>query len=143
MKIEIDYNPTPKNSFFISIPINEKEDVCFDNTSKRVGIIKQIVIEEKSIPANTKIDEQWETIVLEDRKFIEKFTVNWIDKGEIDWCNGKVFKCVWEKHLSNKLKEQLLYYSRLVCDNYNNLDKFSNELINFENLLKNELVKYS
>jgi len=141
MRIEIDYNPTPRNSFFITVPVSKTEDICFDNTDKRVGIIKQAVIEKKQIPANAKIDEQWETIILEDGKFIDKQTVDWIDKGEIDWCNDKVFKFVWEKPLASELKKKLLYYSRLICDNYKDLDKFSKELADFEELLNDELNK--
>ncbi len=140
MIIKIDYNPSPKNSFFITVPISKTEDISFDNTDKRVGIIKQVIVDKKIMPSNIKITEEWEEILLEDRKFIKKHSIKWVDQGEIDWCNEKVFKCVWEKPLREVLKEKLVYYSRLVCDNYNNLDKFSKELIDFENLLKKELA---
>src|SRR3989339_882622 len=41
--------------------------------------------------------------------------------------------------IKDNLNKKLLYYSRLICDNYLNLDKFSDEIIKFEKILYNEI----
>lgn len=47
MTIEIDYNPSPKDSFFISVSLNEKEALSFDYTTKGCRIIKQVLIQKE------------------------------------------------------------------------------------------------
>gem|GEM_PF-3189652 len=44
MWIEIDYNPSPCDSFFISVSINNKEAISFDYTTKGNRVIKQVLI---------------------------------------------------------------------------------------------------
>jgi hypothetical protein len=67
MNIEVDYNPTPKTSYFMSVGLNKREAISFDNTTKGYRVIKQVLIEnsplEKSIAKYGKIDGEWEVIV--------------------------------------------------------------------------------
>lgn len=61
--------------------------------------------------------------------------------AEKDWCNDEIWVIVWKEPLSDELREKLLYYSQLISDDYLNMDKFSKEVADFEELLKNELSK--
>jgi len=138
MQIHIDYNPTPKDHFFISLQLNDKEIISFDNTIKGHRIIKQVFSEYKDFPKNAKFDSEWKTIVIENGKFVREYPVQWIDLDKKDWLNGEVWETVWEKPISQNLTEKLLYYSRLISDNYKILEKFYSDLKNFEQLLINE-----
>lgn len=138
MQIHIDYNPTPKNHFFISLQLNDKEVISFDNTIKGHRIIKQVFSEYKTFPKDAKFDSEWKTIVIENGKFVREYRVQWIDLDKKDWLNGEVWETVWEKPISKELTEKLLHYSQLISDNYKILDKFSSDLEKFEQLLVEE-----
>lgn len=143
MNIEVDYNPTPATSYFISVGLNEKEAISFDNTTKGYRVIKQVLVDnkpwEESIKKYGRIDGEWNVIVLEDHKFIKKYHVKWIDRDRIDIINNEIWKTTWVKPLDKKIHEKLLYYSRLVSDNYKNLDKYQKEIKEFEEVLKKEI----
>ena len=143
MNIEVDYNPTPKTSYFISIGLNKKEAISFDNTTKGYRIIKQVLIEnkpiKKSIAEHGEITGEWDVIVLDNSKFIKKYHVKWIDRDKLDIVNNEHWETVWEKPLDKGVHEKLFYYSRLVSDNYENLDKYEKEIKEFEKILKKEI----
>ena len=143
MNIEVDYNPTPRTSYFISVGLNEKEAISFDNTTKGYRVIKQVLIEkkplEKSIAEHGEITGEWDVIVLEDSKFVKKYHVKWIDRDILDTVNNETWETVWEKPLDKKVHEKLLYYSRLISDNYENLDKYEKEVEDFKKLLVEEI----
>jgi hypothetical protein len=84
MEIEVDYNPSPSKTFFVSISLNDKEAISFDNTVKGARIIKQILAENKNFPSSSKIDGEWEAIIIKDGIFIKKYPINWIDLGKRD-----------------------------------------------------------
>jgi len=142
MNIEIDYNPTPKKTFFISIGINYSEAISFDYTSKGHRVIKQILIEKKPFPKDKKPTAEWDAIIIKNRKFVRKYHVKWIDMDKKDWTNDEIWECVWSKPISLRLKNKLLYYSQLFSDNYKSLDKFFNELKDFEDIMSKEIAKY-
>ena len=141
MYIEIDYNPTPKNTFFISVEVGKNEAISFDYTSKGHRITKQILVELKS-QKGRKIDGEWDAIIIKNRKFIKKYHVKWIDMGQRDWVNDEIWKIVWAKPMLQKIKNKLLYYSQLISNNYKNLNKYSKELIQFEYFLSEQIAKY-
>ncbi|MFH1565331.1 MAG: hypothetical protein ABIC82_05830 [bacterium] len=142
MQIEVDYNPTPSASFFISVSLNNKEAVSFDCTTKAHRAIKQILADKKPFPADKPISSEWDTLVLKDRKFVKKYHVKWIDMDKKDWCNDEIWETVKEKPISDELTKTLLVYSRLISDNYENLRKFSREIKSFERLLSEEIDKF-
>ncbi|NQV00380.1 MAG: hypothetical protein HQ538_06600 [Parcubacteria group bacterium] len=146
MDIEVDYNPTPKTSYFISVGLNKKEAISFDNTIKGYRVMKQVLIKnqplEKSITEHGKIDGEWEVIVLDRCKFIRTYHVKWIDKDKIDIINNEIWETAWVKPLDNNIHKKLLYYSGLVSDNYENLEKHKEEMEKFEKLLEKEIKKY-
>jgi len=142
MHIEVDHCPTSKRKhYFISVSLNKKESISFDHTIKGVRVIKQELVGIEN-SKKLQIAGEWDTIILKDRKFINKYHVKWVDQGEIDIINGEVWKTVWEKKISGDLDESLLFYSRLVSDNYEDLDQFGKELRAFEDLLSKEIYKY-
>lgn len=147
MNIEVDYCPTSERKhFFISVGLNEKEAISFDYTLKGHRVLKQILVEEKSqeeaVEQYGKVTAEWDTIVIKDGKFFRKYHNKWIDRNNLDTVNGKTWDTVWEKPISEELAEKLLFYSRLISDNYDNLDKFSKEMKEFEEFMSKEIVKY-
>lgn len=143
MNIEIDYNPSPKNMFFISVGINNKEAISFDYTSKGHRVIKQVLIEKKPFPKNKKPTAEWDAIVINNKKFVKNYHVKWLDMDKKDWVNNEIWETVWSKPISKEVKNRLLYYSQLFSDNYKHLDKFSKEFKEFEDFLSKEVSEYT
>ncbi len=135
MDIEIDYNPPPKKSFFISVGINEKEAISFDYTIKGHRIIKQILIEKKEFPKNKKPTAEWNTLVIENGKFKKRRHDKWIDMDKKDWVNDEIWETVWEKPINKELAKTLLNYSHLFSDNYRKLNQLNKEWRKFEKFL--------
>ena len=147
MNIEVDYNPSSvTDHYFISVSLNDKEAISFDNTLKGHRVVKQVSIEkithEEAVEKYGKVDAEWDTLVLVDRKFINRYHVKWIDRDRFDTVNGETWETVWEKPISGEAHKKLLYYSQLISDNYENLDQFSSEMEEFENFLSNEIKDY-
>ena len=147
MNIEVDYCPTSERKhFFISIGLNRKEAISFDYTTKGHRVIKQVLVEQKSqreaVKKYGEVTAEWDTIVIKDGKFVQKYHVKWIDRDKLDTVNGKTWKTVWKKPISKDLAEKLLHYSRLISDNYEHLDDFSEEMKEFEELVSKEIAKY-
>lgn len=145
MEIEIDYNPTSrKEAFFISLALNNADAISFDYTTKGHRIMKQVLIESGKITEKKRkinSDGEWDTIVLNNGKFVEKYHVVWYDYDEKDLVNDELWEIVWTKPITKKVKDKLLFYSRLISDNYKNLNKFKKELKEFENFISNQIVK--
>lgn len=139
MEIHIDYNPSPKDHFFISVPLNDKECISFDHTIKGHRIVKQ-VFREKDTAQSVKLTSEWDTLVLKDGEFIKKFHVQWIDIGQKDWLDGEVWETVWEKPIENELADKLLHYSQLVSDHCENLVPHAAEIKEFEELLSQQMI---
>jgi len=143
--MEVDYNPSPKEHYFISISLNENEVISFDNTTKGHRVIKQVLVEkqtqDEAVKKYGKITGGWDTIVLEDGKFVQKYHIEWIDKDKLDIVNGETWKTVWEKTLDKQLGDKLLYFSQLISDHYNELEKFPSVISEFEILLSKEITK--
>jgi hypothetical protein len=142
MNLEIDYNPTPSKSYFISVSLNEKEAASFDYTSKGHRIIKQVLIDHKTMPKDQTITSEWDALIIENGKFIKRYHVKWVDLNKIDWVNDEVWETVMRKSLSVETKDKLLYYSQLISDNYLKMDSISSEFKAFENILAKEISKF-
>jgi len=147
MNIEVDYCPTSeRKNFFISVGLNEKEAISFDYTTKGHRVVKQVLVEQKTQDEAVKqygeVTAEWNTIVLKDGKFVQKYHTKWIDRDKFDTVNGDTWQTIWEKLINENTTEKLLYYSRLISDNYKNLDKFSNEMKEFEEFMLKEIAKY-
>ncbi len=145
MIIELDPNPSKsknKNHFFVSVKISKKTWLSFDNTTKGHRIMKQVLKEIKPQPKNKKIDGKWEVLIIKNRKLIGQYKVKWIDMDKLDWVNNEIWETTLVKPITQKLADKILYYSRLISDNYKKLDEYKKELKNFENLLKIEVKKY-
>lgn len=147
MKLEVDYCPTSKRKhYFISVSLNKNEAISFDHTTKGRRIVKQRMMKKepfkKMVKKYGKVNGEWDTIIIKDRKFVKKYHVKWIDCDKIDIINDDVWETIWEEKLKNDIDSKLLYYSRLISDNYNNLSGFFKELLDFEKLLSEEIAKY-
>jgi hypothetical protein len=143
MNIEVDYNPYPSESYFISVSLNNKESISFDKTIKGHRAVKQILIDKKPFPTDQSISSEWETIILKGGKFVKKYHVKWIDMGRKDWCNNEIWETVKEQSLSDEVTDKLLKYSQLISQNYKKLTEFSNEMKDFEQLLSEEIKKFN
>jgi len=142
MEIEIDTNPSPRDSFFISVPLRKNEFLSFDYTYKGHRVIKQVLVEKKKFPKNTKFDSEWVTIVVKNKKFLKTYKVKWVDMNKLDWVNNEIWETVWVKKISKKLKDRLLKYSQLISDNYKHLEAYRKEMSEFEDLMKLLVKKY-
>jgi hypothetical protein len=146
MDIEIDYNPTPKTCYFVSVGLNEKEAISFDNTSKGHRVVKQVLVgQEKQKGTKRKRDKitsEWDAIVLKDGVFVKKYHVTWIDENKFDVVNGEKWETVWEKPINDEMDKKLLCYSRFVSDHYGELGKYSKEMKKFEAFLSVEVARY-
>lgn len=141
MEIHVDYNPSPKDHFFISVHRNDNECISFDKTIKGHRMIKQIFREQRTFPENVVFDSEWETLVISGGTFVREYHVQWVDQGSCDWLNGELWETVWEKPISQELTDGLLHYSQLVSDHYKDLRKFFSEVKKFEQILSKELAK--
>ena len=141
MKIYLDV--VGKNSFFISIPLgNDREILSFDHTTKGSRIMRQRWLEEKEISGGVEITAEWDTLVLENGKIVDKAHVEWVDMGKLDWVDGQVWETVWETPPSKELAERLLYYSNLIVEQASDLERYPKEIREFENLLVQQREKY-
>ena len=129
------------SGYFISVPLSNTEVISFDNSSKGYRVMKQVLAEKKEMPANSKITAQWETIIIEDGKYVESEHVRWVDMDKFDWCNNEIWETVAESPIAEELNEKLQKYSALAKKHYNELNKFTAEMSDFEKLL-NENVAY-
>ncbi len=141
MNLEIDYNPTPSEMFFISVAITPKIAISFDYTSKGHRVIKQVLVEHKSFPENKKPTAEWDTLVINDGKFIKKYHVKWLDMDDKDWVNNEIWQTVLRQPMDKDAAEKLLYYSGLISDNYEHMNTIKDEYKIFEELLKTEINK--
>jgi len=145
MIIELDPNPSNsknRNHYFISVKLSKKEWLSFDNTTKGHRIMKQVLKEIKEMPKGKKIDGKWKVLIIKNRKLVGEYNAKWIDMDKLDWVNNEVWETVKVRRISKKLSDRLLYYSRLVSDNYTALGKYKEEMKEFENLLKKEVERY-
>lgn len=146
MRVDIDIckgiDGSNSDSFFVSVAINDKKAISFDNTLKGYRVIKQLLVDHKPFPQDKPITAEWDTIKVDNKKFIGIEHIKWIDLDKRDWCNDEIWETVWEEPISSELKDKLLYYSNLIQNNYKNLDDFTNELSDFEHLLEAEIPKY-
>lgn len=142
-QIHIDYNPSPKDHFFISVHLNNKECISFDKTIKGHRVIKQVYKEYKAFPENATLNSEWNTIVIENGNFVREYHVQWIDQDKLDWLNGEIWETVWERPISLESTEKLLHYSQLISDNYKDLTKYHEEVVMFEKMLAREIIDYA
>lgn len=138
VKIEVDYNPSPADMFYISAYIRPEEAMCFACTTEQ-KIVKQVLREKKEFPKDSSPSAEWDVIIVKERKYAGTYHVRYITLGNKVWCNDEIWENVWTKPLPTNLKDTLLYYSRLVSDNYRNLESMSKEMEDFENVLLNEV----
>jgi len=141
MNLEIDYNPTPSNAFFISVEITPKLAISFDYTLKGHRVIKQVLIEHKPFPKDKKPTAEWDALVINDAKFIKKYHVKWLDLDAKDWVNNDIWQTVLHQPIAKDAADKLLYYSQLVSDNYEHLSEFKKDYQGLEELLKIEINK--
>ncbi|MBU0461037.1 MAG: hypothetical protein KJ574_00465 [Nanoarchaeota archaeon] len=145
MDIEVDYNPSPSNTFFISVGINEREAISFDYTTKGHRVIKQVLIKKGKAQTKNKKkgkpDAEWDAIVLRDGKFVKKYHIVWYDLDKEDVVNDEIWKTVWEKPISKQLSDQLLKYSLFISDHYRELRKYRKKMKDFEKCLSKEISK--
>ncbi|MDD2935027.1 MAG: hypothetical protein PHX25_00975 [Candidatus Pacebacteria bacterium] len=127
--------------YFISVPVTDTESISFDNSYKGYRIIKQVLVENRSFPTDQKPTSEWDTILVEDGKFVEIEHIKWIDMDKKDWCNNEIWETVWEKPVSEELNKKLLDYAMIVKFHYKELEKFSEEMKSFEDLLSEEIFK--
>jgi len=106
MIVEVDFNPSPSDQFFISVGLNDREAISFDNTTKGRRITKQLLRKvdwDRTALEGETISGEWEAIFLENGKFVDKFKIRWIDKGVIDIINLAHWEVVWQVPMSDEI----------------------------------------
>lgn len=141
MDIELGYNPTPSDHYFISVGLNEKEWISFDNTTKGFHVMKQVLIDKKFDPSGA-ISGEWDDILLKDGKFVKRNHVVWQDYDKFDVINGETWETVWEKPISSEVHKKLLFFSRFVADHLDSLDTYQKQMADFESFISQEVAKY-
>ena len=146
MKIYIDIGNKEKkgdySSYFISISLSEKEVISFDNTYKGYRVIRQVLVEKKEMPSTQEITSEWDTILIEDGKFVQSEHIRWVDLDKKDWCNNEVWKTVSETPIPEDLNKSLLKYATIAKKHYKELHKFSKEMSEFKEFLSKEIDYY-
>lgn len=146
MYINVDYNPTPSNAFFVSVGLTDTEALSFDYTLKGQRVTKQVLAANKDNKVDAppkKATSEWDVLELKDGKLLNKRHVMWVDKGNIDEVNGEVWNTEWSKSLSDEVKDKLLFWSRFISDNYEQLEKYQKEMSDFEALIKSYVKEYN
>ncbi len=141
MNIEMGYNPTPSDHYFISVELNKQEWISFDNTTKGFRVIKQVLVDKKFDPFD-EVSGEYNEIVLEDGKFIRMNHVVWQDHDRFDVVNGEVWETVWEKSIPSEVNEKLLVFSRFVADHLDNLNDCQAQLADFDSFVSEIVFRY-
>ncbi|MDP3661782.1 MAG: hypothetical protein Q8R17_02955 [bacterium] len=139
MKINIDDGDSV-NGYFISVPLNDRESISFDNTYKGHRVLKQVLQDKKEMSHGAKITAEWDTIALNNGKFENVEHIKWLDLDKKDWCNDEIWETVWEKPTDSKLDKELLSFSNYIRANYRNLD--AHKVADFQNLLTKEVARF-
>ncbi len=108
MKLWVD--ESDGTSFFISVPTaNADEYLSFDWTSKGHRILLQ-KLEEKNVkpPEGRKPDAEWDTLVVENNKLVEKKHNVWYDFGKNDLVDGENWRQTAEWLLEGSVAEKML-----------------------------------
>ena len=94
MNIEIDYDPSLKYTFFISVGTSSNEAISCDHTSKGHRVIKQVLIEKKPFPKDKTPTAEWDAIVIDNKKFVKKYLMKLSDMDKKDWINDEIYEPV-------------------------------------------------
>ena len=141
MKIELGYNLSPSTSYFVSIALNDKEWLSFDNTIKGFRAMKQVLCDKKfDLP--DKSSGEWDDIVLEDGKHVRMNHVVWYDFDKYDVINNETWYTVWVKPISDEDHKKLQSFSRFVADNLQTLNEHKKEMGDFEAMIGQLVEKY-
>lgn len=142
MNIELGYNPTPSNNYFVSVGLNDKEWISFDNTTKGFRVMKQVLIDKRFKPLE-EISGEWNDIILKDGKFIGRNHCIWYDYDKFDVVNGETWETVWTKPITKEVHKKILHYSRFIADHLDELnDKYTKELSEFEDFIAEVMEEY-
>jgi len=134
MKIYVDVIEN-SSQYFISVHLKENEAISFDNTKKGFRVIKQLLIGRSTLDQKETITDEWDSIVVENRRYLGKEHVRWLDLKDKDWCNGEIWQTVREGSIDKELSKEINYYLNLIQVHYSELEKYEKEIISFEALL--------
>lgn len=136
MEIHIDLVP-PEDGYFISIELSDKESLGINNTWTGRMIKKQILIGNKE--PDKEPDRVWETLEVLDGEPKKKREAEWVDKGEIDVINNKVWKTIDTTEIPKEIDEKLTELYLRIYDNRNNLDSAKKDLEELDRFLSNRI----
>lgn len=142
MNIEIDYTPTPSDSYFVSVSLNDKEVISFDYTSKGERITKQILIRNERFPKDAKIDSEWDELVIENGVFIKKYHAVWHDMDKLDWVNDEVWETTKESSISVDVRDKILVLAQKISDFYEDAEKLKRYCSELEEILRPEIERF-
>jgi hypothetical protein len=132
-----------KNTFFISVG-SGKEVISFDHTTKGHRILKQKFIGYVKSPKRQKSlgkpNKTWQTLKLVDGKPKGMIDVKWFDKGKIDIANREIWKTVWEKPMSTKVRNRLHKLCSKIYENRDSLDKIKPSLKELDEYISKIIV---
>lgn len=147
MDVEVDYNPSPQQSYFLSVKLNETDWLSFDCTTKGHRVIKQVLrlqeTPETAVEKYGALDGEWEVLSLRDGKFIRRYHAQWIDRDRLDTVNGETWETVWECPVPAGVDERLRAYSQLISDHYENLTPSTAEVADHETWLAGLVQGYA
>jgi hypothetical protein len=142
MKLYIDVIKD-SSQYFVSVGTKENEVISFDNTKKGFRVIKQLLIDRQEPDNKEKITDEWDSIIIENKKYLGKEHIKWIDLNEKDWCNGEIWQTVKEGNIDKELNKKINYYSNLIQKHYFELERYEKEMISFETLLSETIKDFT
>lgn len=135
MDIFIDDN-IGTDEFFISVPLDERDLLSFDWTTKGHRVILQRLERMGVAVVGEKPASEWDTLHIKNGEFIGKEHVVWYGMGQEDWINGDVYAAIHEWPLDEITAKELLRYSLLVREHIAGLEFYAQEMRAFERLLE-------
>lgn len=142
MEIEIDYNPTPSNSFFVSVGLNKRDAISFDYTTKGHRIMKQVLVDHKPFPIDQRLDGEWNVLVFANYELLKTYHVKWIDMDQRDWVNDEIWEITAEAPITADSAQQILQLSRRISDVYRDGHNCHADIQALEELLTPYVNKY-
>lgn len=132
MEIHIDLIP-PKEGYFISVELSEKESLAFDNTWVGHGIRKQVLVGQRY--PNKEPDGKWVTLKVIDGEPKGRREVEWVDEGEIAVINNNAWKTVEVIDLPEEIDEKLMDISSRIYMNREDLESVKKDLEKLDRII--------
>ena len=138
MKLWIDDGDS-NTSFFISVATNQSDEyLSFDWTTKGHRVMIQRLTKTNVTALDRKPNAEWDTLIIENGRLMEKQHNVWYDLGKNDLIDGENWEQTKEWPLDKSTAKKFLSYSNLIRANQEHLKKIESKLKALETLIRKE-----